>query len=64
VARHGFNVEEEQAEPLGRRGVAVYPRLRLQVFQELRQAIIAARVAQDNGQDPKRLFGQEAQGAA
>jgi hypothetical protein len=64
VALHGHNVEEEQAEALCLRGVAVHPRLRLQVFQQLRQAIIAARVAQANGQDSGRTPGQEAEGAA
>jgi hypothetical protein len=64
VALHGYSLGEEETEALCRRGVAVHRRLRLQVFQHLRQAVIAARVAEANGQDPKRLPGQGAQGAA
>jgi hypothetical protein len=64
VALHGYSLQEEQAEALSRRGVAVHRRLRLQVFQHLRQAIVAGRVAEANGQDRGRAHHEETERAA
>ena len=45
VALHGYGVEDDEAEALRRRGVVLFPALKAEVFQHLRQAVIAARVA-------------------
>jgi hypothetical protein len=43
VALHSFHVEPDQVEALRRGGVVLHPRLRAKVFQQLRQAVLAAR---------------------
>src|SRR6516162_4040798 len=45
VALHGYHVEPDQVEALRHGGVVLHPRLRAKVFQQLRQAILAASVA-------------------
>ena len=56
---HGYGVEDEEAEVLRRCGVAVFPALKAEVFQHLRRAVIAARIATAVGCE----VGQEAQHA-
>jgi hypothetical protein len=50
VALHGYSVEDVEEEPLRRHGVIVYTVLHAEVFQRLRQAILAARVAAAAGE--------------
>jgi hypothetical protein len=49
MALHSYNVEPEQAEALRAIGVVVHSRLSGALFQHLRQAILAARVAGRTG---------------
>jgi hypothetical protein len=46
VAVHGYNVADDQAEALGRQGVAVYRWLRPQLFRFVRRTLRVLRAAQ------------------
>jgi hypothetical protein len=59
VALHGYHVEPDQVEALRRGGVVLHPRLRARVFQQLCQAVLAARVAAAaGGPNPSPLAGE------
>jgi hypothetical protein len=64
TALHGYNVENEQAEALRCNGVVVESRLGPALFQRLRQAILAARVAGTTGAGAGRPEADGAPGAA
>jgi hypothetical protein len=64
VALHGYHVEPDQVEALRRGGVVLHPRLRAKVFQQLRQAVLAARVAAAVGGPKTSPLAGEADNAA
>jgi hypothetical protein len=64
VAVHAYHVEPDQAEALRCAGVTLHPRLRAKVFQQLRQAVLAARVAAAVGGPESSPLAAEARDAA
>jgi hypothetical protein len=57
VVLHGHNVGDDQADALRRQGIGVYRALQPAVFQHLRQAVLAFRVA---ALTERRPFGADA----
>ena len=59
LALRGYHVEPDQVEALRRGGVVLHPRLQAKVFRQLRQAVLAARVAAAvGGPNPSPLAGE------